>query len=123
MAVGSARPTSPSSFYPKNSEGANHAISIFGASKRYKAIAKPRSGSVDETLRTALNRLRSKRDRLKRQMAPIYLALRGGDDMGAGRAGKVRAQKGMSSATRKAISRRIKAYWAKRKQTAGKNAG
>jgi hypothetical protein len=66
---------------------------------------------VTALLRTALRRLETERDRVDRQMAALKTALDG-----VNVASKASRQRGpMSEAARRALSRRMKAYWAKRK--------
>ena len=69
--------------------------------------------NVTPTLRTALRRLESERSRIDRQVT----ALRGALNT-AGHSGPARRRKPMSAAARKAVGRRMKAYWAKRKAKA-----
>lgn len=96
---------------------------------------------IDKTLRRALQRLESEQARIQRQITGLRNALQalqgGASANGVGRgsreeshprrsaAGRGR-RRGMSAAARKAVSIRMKAYWAKRrakngaKATAGK---
>lgn len=75
---------------------------------------------VTKTLQKALRELQADREKISRQIAMIQKVL-GTDSQGrrprknrAGAPGKP-ARKRMSAAARKAVSRRMKAYWAKRK--------
>jgi hypothetical protein len=79
---------------------------------------------VTSTLRQALSRLAAERQRIDRQTAAIQEAMRalngGGDGRGASSVkattGKSkRGRRQMSPAERKAVGRRMKAYWAKRR--------
>ena len=82
--------------------------------------------NVNATLQKALAELQAERGRIDRQIAAIHAVL----GAGRGRAGRAsgrpaagrRARKRMSAAQRRAVSRRMKAYWAKRK-AAGKGKG
>ena len=73
---------------------------------------------VRSTLRKALGTLQSEQDRIERQISAVQAALAALAGRGAGRnssaTGK-RRRKPMSAAARKAVGRRMKAYWAKRK--------
>jgi len=74
---------------------------------------------ISKTLRKSLADLRSERSRLDQQIAAIETALgalggRGG--RGRGRAaGMPRRRRPMNAAARKALSQRMRAYWAKRR--------
>jgi hypothetical protein len=73
--------------------------------------------NVERTLRLALRKLMSERVRIERQIAALENVL-SPDRTGTQRrrlAGKAPARKRMSAAARKAASRRMKAYWAKRR--------
>ena len=69
---------------------------------------------VTTTLRRALNQLQGEKARVDRQIAAIQSVLTSGGPQGRrkrGRpAGRKSARKGMSAATRRAVSRRMKAY-------------
>jgi hypothetical protein len=79
--------------------------------------------NVNATLRNALGQLEAERNRIDRQIAALRMALgesggsRRGRPPGANRAQKVRRRrrKAMSAAAKKAVSKRMKAYWAKRR--------
>jgi len=82
---------------------------------------------VTSTLREALSKLAAETRRIERQAAAIQEALRAANGTGGGRrsssAGAVtrgakRSRRQMSVTTRKAISAKMKAYWAKRKKEA-----
>ena len=82
---------------------------------------------VTSTLREALSKLAAETRRIERQAAAIQEALRAANGTGGGRrpssAGAVtrgakRSRRQMSATTRKAISAKMKAYWAKRKKEA-----
>ncbi len=75
--------------------------------------------NIDQTLRTGLKKLRGDRERLDRQITAIEEALRVVNGAAPTSGPRGRERKGMSPTARKAISRRMKAYWAKRK--AGKS--
>ena len=70
---------------------------------------------VTRTLRQALSQLESERDRLETQIGRLRAALDGGG--GGGRvAGAVRRRRRrMSADARRAVSQRMKAYWAARR--------
>ncbi|MBI4306768.1 MAG: hypothetical protein HY678_10660 [Chloroflexi bacterium] len=68
---------------------------------------------VTETLRQALSKLEAERTRIDRQIAAVRTVL------GAtGSRNSSRSRKALSAAARKAISQRMKAYWAKRRMKA-----
>ena len=79
---------------------------------------------VTTALRRALNQLQAEKARVDRQIAAIQSVLTSGRTQGRrkrGRpAGRKSERKGMSAATRRAVSRRMKAYWAKRRAAAKK---
>jgi hypothetical protein len=80
---------------------------------------------ITKTLRKALAELRTDRRKIDQQIAAIETALAGLGGKarhGGGRAARPRpaARKSMSAAARKALSRRMKAYWAKRREQAAK---
>jgi len=83
---------------------------------------------LTKTLRKALGELQAEQEKISRQIAMIQKVLatdtrrpqRGRSRAGA--AGKP-TQRRMSAAARKAVSRRMKAYWAKRKAQAAKGKG
>ncbi|MBI2216079.1 MAG: hypothetical protein HYU51_02180 [Candidatus Rokubacteria bacterium] len=69
--------------------------------------------NVTALLRTALRRLETERDRVDRQVSALKMALDG-----VSAPPKAPRQRGpMSDAARRAISRRMKAYWVERKAT------
>ena len=74
---------------------------------------------VAQTLRKALEELQAEKKRIETQIAAIQGALAVSSRQAAGDArpkiGKKRGRKAMSAAQRKAVGRRMKAYWAKRK--------
>ncbi len=89
---------------------------------------------VGKTLRQALSKLTAEKQRIDRQIGAIETALQAtgvrarGRPRGSTRRGRKatvprRRSRRMSAAARKAVSARMKAYWAKRKKTAGKRAG
>jgi hypothetical protein len=70
---------------------------------------------IRKPLRTALLRLKSERDRLDRQIQAIEGLLRlNGERTGRG-GGPRRGRRRMTAAERRDVSRRMKAYWAKRR--------
>lgn len=80
---------------------------------------------VSRTIRQALSQLQSERDRLDRQIRTLQGALDGVGGRGAGGGGGVRrGRRRMSAEARRAVSQRMKAYWAARraKKTRGKAA-
>jgi hypothetical protein len=81
---------------------------------------------VSRTIRQALSQLQSERDRLDRQIRTLQGALDGvGGGRGAGGGGGARrGRRRMSAEARRAVSQRMKAYWAARraKKTRGKTA-
>jgi hypothetical protein len=66
--------------------------------------------NVTRTLQQALHQIQAERDRLDRQLRTIRAAL-GGD----GRSAVRRHRRPMSAAARRAVSQRMKAYWAARR--------
>jgi hypothetical protein len=80
---------------------------------------------VSRTIRQALSQLQSERDHLDRQMRTLQAALAGaGGARGAALGGARRGRRRMSAEARRAVSQRMKAYWAARraKKTRGKTA-
>jgi hypothetical protein len=73
---------------------------------------------ISSTLRKALGKLTAQKAHLDRQISAIEAAL--GALGGSQRANGARSRKGMSTAARKAIGKRMKAYWAKRRAEAAK---
>ena len=79
---------------------------------------------VTKMLRKVLADLEADRDRVDQQIAAVRRAMTPTDG-GTARRPAVRSRKPMSAAARQAVSRRMKAYWAKRrrgKQAAAKRA-
>ena len=79
---------------------------------------------VTSTLREALSKLAAEKRRIERQAAAIQEALRAVNGTGGARRsssagamtrGAKRSRRQMSATTRKAISAKMKAYWAKRR--------
>ncbi len=70
---------------------------------------------VRSTLRKVLTNLHSEKTRVAQQISAIETAL-GALDGRRQPNGSPRRRRTMSAATRKAISKRVKAYWAKRKK-------
>ena len=70
---------------------------------------------VRSTLQKVLTNLHSEKTRVDRQISAIETAL-GALDGRRPTNGSPRRRRTMSAATRKAISKRVKAYWAKRKK-------
>lgn len=84
--------------------------------------------NLERTLRKALAELQAEQDKISRQIIAIKKVLATGDTGRARGRGRAAAQgrwtqKRMSAAARKAVSRRMKAYWAKRKAQAAKGKG
>jgi hypothetical protein len=81
--------------------------------------------NVMATLRSALRRLEAQRGRIDRQVAAVRSAL---DGVGAGGSqgrpvhstSRVRGRRRMSAAGRRAVSQRMKAYWAKQRAAKAK---
>jgi len=69
---------------------------------------------VSATIRKALREIQSERDRLDRQIAALRGALGGAS---TGPRAPSRRRRGMSAAARRAVGKRMKAYWAKRRAT------
>jgi len=72
---------------------------------------------VRSALRKVLTNLHSEKTRVDQQIAAIETAL-GALDGRLPPTGSPRRRRTVSAATRKAISKRVKAYWAKRKKKA-----
>jgi hypothetical protein len=75
---------------------------------------------LNATIRQALGKLEAEKSRIERQISALRQALRAGLGMGSNAAdakARVTDHRGgrMSSSARKAVSVRMKAYWAKRK--------
>jgi hypothetical protein len=76
--------------------------------------------NVMATLRSALRQLEAQRAHLDRQIAGVRSALDGLGDGGSQRrsvrsTARVRRRRRMSASARRALSQRMKAYWAKRR--------
>jgi len=79
--------------------------------------------NITATLRTLLRHLEAERQHLDHQIAAIRNALDGATrpgSVGRIRRGTKPARPRMSPAARRAVSQRMKAYWAKRKVRAAK---
>jgi hypothetical protein len=79
---------------------------------------------ITRILRTALSDLQQDKQRIDRQIAAIETALPGtglsptrGRRVGVRRRGVRRRRRRMSAAARRAVGRRMKAYWAKRRES------
>lgn len=80
---------------------------------------------ITKTLRKALKELQAEREKIDSQIAAIERVLVTDSRGPGGRArrpakGRKRTRKPMSAAARKAVGRRMKAYWAKRREQAAK---
>lgn len=76
---------------------------------------------VTRTLRQALNQLQSERHRIERQIRSIQSVLDGaGQGRGSAPGGGARRRRRMSAAARRAVSQRMKAYWASRRKQGGR---
>ncbi len=83
---------------------------------------------ITKTLRKALAELQAEKAKIDRQIAAIEGALAALDARGVRRGkgtgpGRRPARKPMSAAQRKAVGKRMKAYWAKQKAEAKKSDG
>jgi gamma-glutamylcysteine synthetase len=84
---------------------------------------------ITKTLRKALKELQTEKDKIERQIAALENALTGVGRRAAWRRArrpakaKKRGRKAMSVAQRKAVGRRMKAYWKKRRAEAAKAKG
>lgn len=80
--------------------------------------------SVTAPLHKALRQLEAEKQQIDRQITAVRAALKALGDTGRGTlASSPRAKarrRGMSATRRRAVSRRMKAYWAKRKATMAK---
>ncbi len=77
------------------------------------------ANDITVTLRRALTKLSSQKQRLDRQISASETAL-GALGGRVPQAGAPRGRRRMSPAARRAIGRRMKAYWAKRKADASR---
>jgi 16S rRNA G1207 methylase RsmC len=80
---------------------------------------------LTKTLRKALAEFQAERDAISAQIAAIKKVLAAGGTRrprGKSQSGtrRTRGRKAMSAAARKAVSRRMKAYWAKRRSKTAK---
>ena len=84
--------------------------------------------NLERTLRKALKELQVERERISQQIAAIQTVLAADSQKrprrkgGSGAPGKP-TRKRMSAAARKAVSRRMKVYWAKRRAESAKAKG
>ena len=80
---------------------------------------------VTAPLRKALGQLETEKQRIDREIAAVRAALKAFGDTGRGApASTARASarhRRMSAAARRAVSQRMKAYWAKRRATSAKS--
>jgi hypothetical protein len=74
---------------------------------------------LSQLLRDALRDLESEKDRIERQLAAIRQAIAQAS-RSTSRTGTVGRRRRMSAVARRAVSRRMKAYWAKRRAQAAK---
>jgi hypothetical protein len=75
-------------------------------------------------LKRAIAELQGERERIDRQIAALQSILDGGPTTRRGRApGRKRGRRRVSAAARAAASKRMKAYWAKRKKGTRKKNG
>ena len=74
---------------------------------------------LTDTLQTVLHQLEAAKDRVERQIMSVRDALDGVGERNAAR--PERGRRRMSASERQAVSRRMKAYWAQRRATAGAN--
>jgi hypothetical protein len=74
---------------------------------------------ISKTLRRSLTELRSERTRLDQQISAIETALGALGGRGRAASGKPRQRRPMNPAARKALSQRMRAYWAKRRAAKG----
>jgi hypothetical protein len=70
---------------------------------------------ITSTLRKALARLQTERERIDRQITAIQSVIGSAD----GRAASAGRRRPMSAAARRAVSRRMKKYWADRRSARG----
>jgi hypothetical protein len=75
---------------------------------------------VTRTLRQALAQLESERDRLETQIGRLRAALDGAGGGGRGAGTVRRRRRRMSADARRAVSQRMKAYWAARRAKKGR---
>jgi Arc/MetJ-type ribon-helix-helix transcriptional regulator len=78
--------------------------------------------NVTATLRDALRSLEAERDRLTSRITAVQAALNGGPASASTNSTARRGRRPMSAAERAKVSRRMKAYWAKRRRRAGRKA-
>ncbi len=79
--------------------------------------------NVIGTLRAALRQLEAEKGRLDRQIAALQTALGGATPRGRAAAAAPRRRRRLSAAARRALSERMKAYWAKRRARGKKKGG
>jgi hypothetical protein len=75
--------------------------------------------NLSQTLRNALHELESEKDRIDRQLAAIRRAIAQASGSNP-RTPTVGRRRRMSAAARRAVSRRMKAHWAKQRAKAAK---
>jgi len=77
---------------------------------------------IRKPLQTALSRLQTDRARIDKQISAIETVLNLDDQSSNGRRPRARKAntRGMSAAARRAVSKRMKAYWAKQRKGQGK---
>lgn len=79
------------------------------------------ANDITATLRKALGKLNAEKERLDRQISAIQNALGAlGRSPQANGARAARGRRRMSPAARRAVGKRMKAYWAKRRAEAAK---
>lgn len=72
--------------------------------------------NVHPVLAALVSELRAERQRIDRRLAVLQRLGRGHSSGGSKKAVKPRARRGWTKAARAAVSRRMKAYWAKRRR-------
>jgi hypothetical protein len=79
--------------------------------------------NIRKPLQAALSRLHTDRERIEKQIAAIETVLSLDDQPatnGRARTSSRRTRKGMTAAARQAVSKRMKAYWAKKRKVKGR---
>jgi len=73
------------------------------------------ANSVQAVIQNALTKLRSEKSRIDRQISALETALGAIRSRGSDNGAAPRSRQKMSAEARKAIAKRMKAYWAKRR--------
>jgi len=82
------------------------------------------ANDIQRVIEKALTKLRSEKSRIDGQISALQTALTAVRNTGSDNAGAPRTRRRMSAEARRALAKRMKAYWAKRRaaKTQGKKA-